>query len=113
MVSVTIMMTLNDFHFFKLENLWLPEKKYCRLSFLQGILSESKQALKLEQVSQRNIKSSWYEFAIKNVWHLVKNDKELCTYLPSDEMDLGRWPDRKFFWGIVFTVRPAWGNDYW
>ena len=36
----------------------------------------------------------------------------LRRYLPAEEMDLGRYPDRRFFWGIAFTVQPRWANIY-
>ena len=50
-----------------------------------------------------NIKDTWHEFAVKNVWDELKGDQELRKYLPTQEMDLGKYPDRKFFWGVVST----------
>ena len=49
---------------------------------------------------------------MKNVWHQVRDDPEIVKYMPSDEMDLGRWPDRKFFWGILSTIRHDYVEEY-
>ena len=48
------------------------------------------------------------EYAVKNVWPLLRDDKELCEYLPDYEMEKDRWPDRRFFWGVVSTLRREW-----
>ena len=52
------------------------------------------------------------EYAPKNVWHKVRDDPEVVQYMPSDEMDLGRWPDRRFFWGVLSTVRRDYLEEY-
>ena len=52
------------------------------------------------------------EYAIKNVWPQVRDDEDLIQYLPDEEMDLGRWPDRRFFWGILSTLRREWVEKY-
>ena len=49
---------------------------------------------------------------MKNVWHLVKHNAHLNQYLPTNEMNEGRFPDKEFFWGIAFTVLPTWANLY-
>ena len=59
------------------------------------------------------MKKSNDEFAVNNLWELVKSDANLRSYLPADEMDFGRYPDRDFFWGIAFTVIPAWAKKYY
>ena len=28
-------------------------------------------------------------------------------------MNEGRYPDKTFFWGVVFTVLPQWSTDYY
>ena len=38
-----------------------------------------------EQIHRTN-----QEFAVKNIWHLIKDDAEVCKYLPSDEIN-DRW----------------------
>ena len=32
--------------------------------------------------------------------------------MPSDEMDVGRFVDREFFWGVAFTKIPHWAHEY-
>ena len=48
-----------------------------------------------------------------NVWKLVKLNKTLVTYLPDDEMNEGRYPDKVFFWGVLFAILPNWSNEYY
>ena len=50
-----------------------------------------------------NIKDACHEFTVKNVWDELKGDQELRKYLPTQEMDLGKHPDQKIFWGVVST----------
>ena len=52
------------------------------------------------------------EYAVKNVWHLVKDAKDLEDYLPVKEMNEGHDPNKKFFWGIAFTIIPKWARAY-
>ena len=49
---------------------------------------------------------------MKNIWPQVKHSQELHKYLPVDDMNRGKYPDREFFWGILFTVIPDWANKY-
>ena len=53
-----------------------------------------------------------YEYAIKNVWGQVKEHSGFVEYMPSAESEQGRYPDRKFFWGVALTVLPQWSNQY-
>ena len=53
-----------------------------------------------------------YEFAVKNVWPLVKGDVGVEDYLPVEELNAGRFHDRHFFWNILNTLRPLWVVDY-
>ena len=39
--------------------------------------------------------------------------KKIQKYLPIDEMDEGRYPNKKYFWGVVFTVEPEWATKYY
>ena len=61
----------------------------------------------------RKVNDHWNDWAVKNVWPLVKDNKQVCEYLPSDEMNEGRYPDKTFFWGVLFTVLPLWSTDYY
>jgi len=53
-----------------------------------------------------------HELAVKNVWPQLKHDKEVRKYLPANEMDLGKFPDKKFFWGVISTVRQDWCQKF-
>ena len=93
-----------------LVNVFLPDLKKCRLSFLQAILSEEKKSLDNDQVQTRQLIKHYEEFAVHNVWDLVKSSATLRSYLPSNEMDLKRFPNRDWFWGVALTVVPHWAN---
>jgi hypothetical protein len=32
--------------------------------------------------------------------------------MPYEEMRIGRYPDRDYFWGMAFTLNPQWSNKY-
>lgn len=38
--------------------------------------------------------------------------RRMQEYLPVDEMEEGRFPDREFFWGVALTTCPNWANLY-
>ena len=88
---------------------WLPQSRYTRLRFLQQILAEHKMVLQIEQIPTNAIKKHWYEYAVCNVLHLVQEDEELMKYFPDELLD-GKFPDRRFFWGILFALRPEWAE---
>ena len=58
-------------------------------------------------VTDPNIKEHWSEYAVKNVWPQVKDFSELNDYLP-DSIEKEKYPDRKFFWGVLNSLLPAW-----
>ena len=33
-------------------------------------------------------------------------------YLPVDEMNVGKYPDKKWFWSMAFTLIPNWAKAY-
>ena len=87
--------------------------KYTRMTFLQQILEDKKKCLTGAEVHPCARVRDWLpEYAPKNVWHQVRGDPGLVAYLPDEEMDLGRWPDRRFFWGVLSTLRRAWVEQY-
>ena len=90
----------------------MPSIRNCRLRFLQKILSDEKDVLKTHEVKVRNFNPNYAEYAVKNVWHLVRNAEEIQEYMPLDEMRLGRFPDKQWFWGVCFTLIPAWARSY-
>ena len=59
------------------------------------------------------INRNWNDFAVKHVWPMVKHNKVIIEYLPHDEMNEGRYPDKYFFWGVAFTVLPTWSQSYY
>ena len=94
-------------------NLWLPAPKYCRLHFLQQILTEEKTALYAAQVKySKRIRDFLPEYAIKNVWPLVRTNAKLRKFLPAEEYDLGRFSDRYFFWGVLCTIQSEYAEAY-
>ena len=83
------------------------------MSFLQSILAEDKKCLFSAQVRLCNrIRNHLPEYAVKNVWHQVREDAEVVEYLPDNEMDLDRMPDRRFFWGVLSTLRRDYVEEY-
>lgn len=48
------------------------------------------------------------EYALKNVYLLVREDEVLMGYMPKEEMEKERWPDREWFWNIANTHRKVW-----
>ena len=79
---------------------------------MQEIVADEKEHLDNDQVKMVKLKDTWEEFAVSNVWKLVRTDMHLRSYLPADEMDAGRYVDRDFFWGIAFTVCRTWAYQY-
>ena len=79
---------------------------------MQAILEERKLVLKNDEVAHLSFPMATYEFAIQNVWDQVKNHEKLIQYLPDDEIELERYPDRKFFWGVALTIIPQWSRAY-
>ena len=61
----------------------------------------------------RRVKDHWDDWAVKNVWPQIKFNKLIREYLPYQEMLQGRFPDKEFFWGVLFTVVPTWANAYY
>ena len=92
--------------------MWLPIKYKCPLPFLQGILSGVKEAYETKEITNLNIKDSWHELAVKNVWPHLKHDQQVRKYLPAEEMDLGKFPDKKFFWGVISTLKLEWAQKF-
>ena len=83
------------------------------MTFVQAILQGEKDCLVTDDVRICARIRDWLpEFAPKNVWFQVRDDPALIKYLPDEEMDLERWPDRKFFWGVLYSVRPEWVTAY-
>ena len=87
-------------------NCYLPDKRYVRLAFLQDILADNKLVLHKDQVNMHTFNQNYHEYSVKNVWPLVKTASELHEYLPLIEMSKGKFPDKKWFMGLCFTLIP-------
>ena len=92
---------------------WLPEFDNCRIWFLQRMLSGEVLHITGREVHCRDVGQNWPDWAVKNVWELVKHKEKLRRYLPVEEIEEGIYPDRLWFWGICFTVLPFWANTYY
>lgn len=86
--------------------MWVPTLRSSRLSFFQAVLEGRKELIETKEVTQMNIDQLWPDWAVKHVWPQVKAAKKIHAYLPTEEMDNGAYPDRNFFWGILFTRLP-------
>ena len=76
------------------------------MKFLQDIIAGDKAYYHNSDIKLLNIRKCWSELAIKNIWPLVKDNQKLAKYLPVDEMELGRYPDREWFWKVLATTLP-------
>ena len=52
----------------------------------------------------------WPELAVANLMAVVLQDKQLVAYLPDHYHLSTRSPERDFFWGIIFGVKPGYGK---
>ena len=75
----------------------------CKLEFMQDILSKKRKWFGSDEIKDVTIHKCYEEYAIKNVWPLVKNYKALHEYFPVKDIEKGTFTDRKYFWGILFT----------
>ena len=76
----------------------LPELRYCKLEFLQQILGDHKEVIKENSAIKLNINKVWQDWSVRHGWSLIKHRPEIHRYLPVDDMNEGRYPDRTFFW---------------
>ena len=53
----------------------------------------------------------WPELAVANLMAAVLQDNQLVAYLPDQYQHATRAPERDFFWGIIFGVKPAYGKS--
>ena len=83
------------------------------MAFLEQILENRKKCLTGAKVrSCAKIHGCLPEYAVKNAWPQVRTDALLRAYLPDDDMDVGRFPDRRFVWGVLSTLRRDWVVKY-
>ena len=82
----------------------MPRVEYCRLEFLQQLFQGKKQVLLNHQVSQFTEPTA-PELAVKLLFPQLSDDEELMSYFDTDQGSKGKFPERRFFWGILFNVR--------
>ena len=99
-------------HLFELINhlggYWLPSQVKCSRKFFIDVFEDKKEIFRADKISNVNFKETWPEFAIKNVWPLVKSDQLIVNHLPCHDIEKKQYPDRKFFWGVLNSLRPDW-----
>ena len=95
-----------------IENCFLPILGMCRLSFLQNILGEEKLVLEKDEIKGQAIEKQYEELTVKNCWPKVRSHKRFRKYMPAEEMDNGRFPDKRFFLGVAHTILPNWSRQY-
>ena len=66
----------------------------------------------MNEIREFSFNNSYEEYNVKNAWSQIKTSKTISRYLPVDEMDQGRFPDKKWFWAIAFTCCPQWVRRY-
>lgn len=96
-----------NFFFFVTVHLHLPKESSCSLRFLQSLLTGTKRAFKLDEVTVVAV-PSFPELSIKAIYEMMANDKEVMMMLP-DIVDIKRI-NRDFVWRIVYNMRDNWAK---
>jgi hypothetical protein len=71
---------------------------------MRDILSGEKQALKQNEAIILEV-PAYPELSVKNLYDDAMTDEDLYKYLPSRKQLSGKLPERKFFFGILSTLR--------
>ncbi len=91
-------------YFEKIVGVFLPSLHGTSLDFMREILSEKKRHLKVNEVIHLEV-PNYQELSIKNLYDDALADPELQKYLPSKKQVSNKLPERKFFYGILCTIR--------
>ena len=86
----------------------LPSRKNCSLLFLQQMAEGTKKTIDRSKVPSNSV-PQWPELSVKLLSSLVMADPVLRDYFP-DKFRSGKLPERNFFWGVVFAIKPAFGK---
>ena len=86
----------------------LPSRKNCSLLFLQQMAEGTKKTIERSKVPSNSV-PQWPELSVKLLSSLVMADPVLRDYFP-DKFRSGKLPERDFFWGVVFAIKPAFGK---
>ena len=67
--------------------------------------------LEKDQVKGKAIDKQYEELTVKNCWPKVNTHKRFRRYMPADEMDNGRYPDKEFYSGVPrYPILPNWSR---
>ena len=91
-------------------NVFLPTMKGTKVSFMRDILADKKLHLKQNEVIRLDI-PAYQELSVKNLNEDAMKDPVLTKYLPTKEQLSNKLPERKFFFGIVCTLRKQYMTD--
>ena len=83
---------------------FLPSMPSCRVKFLQQVFVGEKDVVLSDRVPQF-VTPSQPELAVKLVFEHISQDHELMKYFDTERVLKGKYPEKKFFWGIMHTVR--------
>jgi multimeric flavodoxin WrbA len=99
------MVSMIDFlKFIKLVGVFLPRQEGTSLSFLRDILKDQKSTLKAAEVMIIDV-PNYQELSVKSLYDDAMKDPVLSKYLPSKDQLSKKMPDRRFFFGIIGTLR--------
>ena len=91
-----------------LVDVFLPPKQACPFAFLQELAEDRKKNLLRPQVPAFKM-PTWPELSVGKLWPSVQADNAFKDYFPS-KLSKGKLPDKGFFWGVIFTVKPGYAK---
>ena len=91
-------------------NVFLPSMHGTKLGFMRDILSEAKMFLRQNEVNHMEV-PCYQEISVKNLYGDAMKDELLAKYLPTKEQLSGRLPERRFFFGLLCTLRNQYMKD--
>ena len=74
------------------------------MAFLQDVFTGTKDVVLNVDVPQFTVPTQ-PELAVKLVFQALQHDTALMRYFDTDRVAKGKFPERAFFWGILFTTR--------
>ena len=86
----------------------LPPKQSCPFAFLQELAEKKKKFILRPQVPAFRM-PTWPELSVKKLWPGVQLDEAFKDYFPNT-LPKGKLPDKQFFWGVIFTIKPGYAK---
>ena len=86
--------------------MYLPEKRYCTLEFLKGLLSGTKSYFKNSEVRPVNV-PRYKSLSLKHVLEFAMSRRQISSFLPDQDGDTDHLVDREFVFTIVNTCDPT------